>query len=149
MADLFSQTEKTAISLVFDDIHDSFKRPVKVFTKVVANHSNTSANFNGIFGQNKIQNPSEPTLTSETIQVRVKHMDKSEVGKISGINTGTNISLPEGAIRLKVPEQYYNLIKKSSKIEFAGLTYALHSDAGKIGPFDINYYTLYFSRADT
>lgn len=149
MADLLSVSQKAAISSAFDDLHDTFKRPIKVFSKVIANHSNTNTNYNGIFGQNKTQNPSEPTTTSTTIYARVKNMDKSEVGKISGINTGTNISLPEGTIRIKVPDDDYATLKKAIKIEYGGLTYVLHSDPGKIGPFDINYYTLYFSRADT
>ena len=149
MADLLSSTEKAAISAGFDDLHDTFKRPVKVFSKVVTTFNNTSSNHNGLFGQNKISNPQEQSVTSSTIYARVKFMDKSEIGKISGINTGTNISLPEGTIRLKISDADYPLVKKSVKIEYGGLPYVLHSDAGKIGPFDINYYTLYFSRADT
>jgi hypothetical protein len=149
MADLLSSTEKAAISSALGHVADTFKRPVRVFSKTVSTFSNTSSNHNGLFGQNKTTNPQEQSVTSSIIHARVKFMDKSEIGKISGINTSTNISLPEGSIRLKISDEDYTLVKKSVKIEYGGLNYVLHSDAGKIGPFDINYYTLYFSRTDT
>lgn len=147
--DLLTSTEKTAISAVFDNLHDTFKRSVKVFTKTLASYTGISANHNALFGTNKTQNPTEPAATVTTILARVKFMDKSEVGKIPGLNTGSNLSLPEGTIRLKVSDDDYALLRKAVKIEYGGLSYVLHSDAGKIGPFDVNYYTLYFSRADT
>lgn len=148
MTDLLSSSEKAAISSGFDDLHDTFKRAITVFTKVAPSSSITS-NSNYLFGKTSAQNPSEPSVTTSTIYARVFSRDKMDVGKIPGINSGSNIALPEGSIRLKISESDYALVKKSVKIEYNGLPFVLHSDAGKIGPFDINYYTLYFKRADT
>lgn len=146
--DLLSAAEKAAISAAFDDLHDTFKKTIYLFTKVVAQHSTISDNHNYLFGQTKPVSVSEPSYTKTSILARVKHMDRSEIAKIPGAQAQTNIQLPEGLLRLKVQDEDYASVRKAAKIDFEGLTYTLFSDAGKIGPFTTNYYTLYFKRGD-
>lgn len=146
--DLLSAAQKAAITAAFDDLHDTFKKTVYLFTKVVPQHTTISDNHNYLFNQTKPVVPSEPSYTKTSITARVKHMDRSEIAKIPGTQAQTNIQLPEGLIRLKVQDDDYAAIRKAAKIDFEGLTYTLFSDAGKIGPFKTNYYTLYFKRAD-
>ncbi len=146
--DLLSSSQKQEIKAVFDDLHDTFKKEIIVFTKSVGTYSGQTSGHNYLFDKNTPRVVAEPEYTSSTIYARVKHMDRSEIAKIPGIQAQTNIQLPEGLIRLKIKNEDYALLSKASKIAYSGLTYTLFSDAGKIGPFDAEYYTMYYKRGD-
>jgi hypothetical protein len=146
MSDLLSSAEKTAISAAFDDLHDTFKRTITVFTKTIT--TDISNDYNGLWGKDDTPVVRENDVTSSTIEARLKFVDKAEYDKLPMEKSATNLAFPNGVIRLKIKDENYDLVRNSFKIEFGGLTYRLLSDAGKIGPFDINYYTLYFVRAD-
>lgn len=148
MSDLLSSSEKLAISLAFDDLHDTFARDIRVFIKTLTTHSGVSSGSNSLWDRAKPVSPTEESVSVSTITARLKFMDKAELEKIPVNNTATNLSFPNGVIRLKVKDEDYNTVKKSVKIEYGGLPYKLYSDAGKIGPFNVNYFTLYFVRAD-
>ena len=146
--DLLSSSQRTEIKSVFDDLHDTFKKEIKVFTKKLASYSGPSNNQNYLFDKNSPRTIAEPEYTSTSIYARVKHMDRSEIAKIPGIQSQTNIQLPEGLLRLKIQSSDYQTLVKAAKIDYGGLTYSLFSDAGKIGPFEAEYYMLYYKRSD-
>jgi hypothetical protein len=146
--DLFSSSERDEVRSAFDDIHDSFKKAVIVFSKSVTSYSGQNSEHNYLFNRDKPVTVSEPSYSQETIYARVKFMDRHEIAKIPGLSSQTNINLPEGLLRIKILDSDYNKVRKAAKFAYEGVTYTLFSDPVKIGPFTHDYYACYLKRAD-
>jgi hypothetical protein len=143
MASLFTDSEKTEIRSLFEDLHDTFKQDIYVFIEEALQEESDS-DYNPLYERRKDQSlgVGQKILTKHTIQARVHYFKKSEDAILD------NIGLPSSAnvIRLKVDESGLNLLNKSSFIQVDGNKCQLISNPESVGPFVSSgalYYKVY------
>tara|TARA_R100000808_G_C2151783_1_gene160943 strand:+ start:1019 stop:1465 length:447 start_codon:yes stop_codon:yes gene_type:complete len=148
MGSLISSADKTAIGNVFNDMHDTFARPVTVFQKENQIFVATNGTYNALYARIANENTTKTKVTQTTVQARIRYQQEQKEIDIPGTRAQVNVPLGEGVVRVKIDETGYNLFKKASNIEVDGEAFRIVSDASKIGPFVVKFYTLYLRRAD-
>ena len=73
MGSLISDGDKTAIGNVFNDIHDTFARPVTVFQKKNEIFVATNSTYNALYGRLNNEQTSRPTVTQTTVMARIQY----------------------------------------------------------------------------
>ena len=148
MGSLISSADKTAIGNVFNDMHDTFARPVTVFQKENQIFVATNGTYNALYARIANENTTKTKVTQTTVQARIRYQQEQKEIDIPGTRAQVNVPLGEGVVRVKIDETGYNLFKKASNIEVDGEAFRIVSDASKIGPFVVKFYTLYLRSAD-
>ncbi len=143
MASLFTDSEKTEIRSLFEDLHDTFKQDIYVFIEEALEEENNS-DYNPLYERRKDQSlgSGQKVLTKHTIQARVHYFKKSENNELD------NIGLPSSAnvIRLKVDQEGLNLLNKSSFVKIDENKCQVISNPESVGPFVSSgalYYKVY------
>ena len=148
MGSLISSADKTAIGNVFNDMHDTFARPVTVFQKENQIFVATNGTYNALYARIANENTTKTKVTQTIVEARIRYQQEQKEIDIPGTRAQVNVPLGEGVVRVKIDETGYNLFKKASNIEVDGEAFRIVSDASKIGPFVVKFYTLYLRRAD-
>ena len=148
MGSLISDTDKTAIGNVFNDMHDTFARPVTVFQKKNDIFVATNSTYNALYGRLNNQQTTRSTVTQTTVQARIKYNQDQKEIDLPGTRAQVNVPMGEGVVRVKIDPAGYDLFKKASNIEIDGQALRIVTDAGRIGPFSVHFYTLYLRPAD-
>lgn len=141
MSSFFTDDEKDEIESIFDDLHDTFKREVYVYSEIIEEESFSSNDFNAHYGRAKDQAKPAVTVKKDTISARV-HYERWNPENTLEINLPSS----ELIIRLKVDRAGYELIKNSIFVEVDQERYSLVSDSSVIDPFTENYYRIYLRR---
>lgn len=149
MTDLISSGEKENIQDAFEDIHDTFKRPVYVYTNNEGTFVGIGFDDNSAFGDDDGRT-TRPNLTKSTIYARIKYLDKPYLATIQDQDIGAQLKVefPEGTIRLKVARADYETLRKATRLEVDGQAYTLRSEPAKRGPFKNNFFTIYLQRSN-
>jgi len=146
MTSFLSDAEKSAISDVFDDIHDTFARDIYIYKKGMTVLVALTDDYNSLYETEEDYVSDTPELTRYTTQARIRY----GAGANAEVGTPTDASValtwPIDVVRLKVNATARSLIYAAEKIELDGYLYDLISEAAPIGPFSINYFTLWFKR---
>lgn len=148
MGSLISDSDKANIGNVFNDIHDTFARPVTVFQKKNEIFVATNSTYNALYGRLTDQQTTRQTVTQTTVQARILYRQDQKEIDLPGTRAQVNVPLGEGVVRVKIDAAGYELFKKATNIEIDGQALRIVTDAGRIGPFSVHFYTLYLRPAD-
>ena len=148
MASLLSSEQKNNIANVFDDMHDTFARSITIFQQRNDLFVATNNTYNALY--KRLQNSTTKRLqvTQTTVQARILYAQDQREIDLPGTRAQVNVPLGEGVVRVKLEQAGYDLFKKAAKIEIDGEAFRIVSDASKVGPFVVKFYTLYLRRAD-
>lgn len=126
MANLISDQERAALSSMFNDIFDTFKRDIVVHKepKKIINQINTSRIF-GYGDYNEIVNYTYVPV-SATFDAIIKYNEKQTTDFIEEINS--TISMGTCSIKVKRDCRDYISNGKTEKIEFDGKVFNVISD---------------------
>ena len=133
---------------VFNDIHDTFARDIKVFQRENEIFVATNATYNALYARIKNAPTTRTKVTETTIKARILYTQDQKEMDLPGTRAQLNVQLGEGVVRVKIDEAGYNLFVKASKIEIDGAIFRIVSDPSKAGPFKVKFYILYLRKAD-
>ena len=71
---------------------------------------------------------------------------RSKRDRFAELQSQVNVQVNEGEVRVKIDLEGYKIFSKASKIEIDGEVFRITSDASKVGPFTVKFYTLYLRR---
>ena len=148
MASLVSNADKTNIGNVFNDMHDTFARDVIVFQRKNDIFVATNSTYNALYARINNEQTSRTTVTQTTVKARILYRQDQKEIDIPGTRAQVNVPLGEGVVRVKIDPAGYALFKKATNIEIDGEALRIVTDAGRIGPFTVHFYTLYLRPAD-
>ncbi|MBN86861.1 MAG: hypothetical protein CL885_04990 [Dehalococcoidia bacterium] len=148
MASLIPDSDKESIGSVFDDIHDTFARNIVVFKRENDIFVATNSTYNALYSRIKNSPTVRTKVTQRTVKARILyHQDQREMD-LPGTRAQLNVQLGEGVVRVKIDEAGYKLFSEAAKIEIDGEVFRIVSDASKVGPFVVKFYTMFLRRAD-
>lgn len=148
MGSLISDGDKASIGDVFNDIHYTFARAVTVFQKQNDIFVATNSTYNALYNRISAEPSSRATVTQTQVCARIRYNQDQKEIDLPGTRAQVNVPLGEGVVRVKIDKAGYDLFKKATNIEVDGQALRIVTDAGRIGPFSVHFYTLYLRPAD-
>lgn len=148
MGSLISDSDKTSIGNVFNDMHDTFARDVIVFQRKNDIFVATNSTYNALYKRITNEQTTRTAVTKTTVKARVLYRQDQKEIDLPGTRAQVNVPLGEGVVRVKIDQAGYELFKKATNIEIDGEALRIVTDAGRIGPFSVHFYTLYLRPAD-
>jgi hypothetical protein len=143
MASLVSNTEKNIYSKVFDDIHDTFARPVVVWKTPKRVVISSDLNYNFLYNdQESIEVTYIPI--SGTFQCRIQWQDPSKTDGWSEIRE----EVRGNTCRIKAKKDFVDFISDAERIEIDGRTVQTLGTSRPHGLFNIDFYTLFFKESE-
>lgn len=142
---LISDTQKTTIQNIIDDIHETFARNITVYEEGKKVLISASSEYNGIYGKvgGGTQSTSK-TVVSHTIKARIKYLNAREKNLADGqINSQLDIDFIEGSVRITVDASGFAILKEAKRCEFEGRKYTIESKGNPTGIFGPQYYHFY------
>ena len=142
---LISDSEKTALNAVIDDIHETFAREITVFKEASKVVIITDPNFNPLYNTAGQTTSYINTPVSRTFKARIKYEDdiNRRYWSEAGLNSQIKLEIIVGSVRLKISAEDYEFIKDARRFDVDGKRYVLNSTFRPHGLFDNKYYTLY------
>lgn len=142
---LISDSQKTAIKSIIDDIHETFARNITVYKDGAKILIAASQEYNGIYGRTD-SGESSISINSEahTVKARIKYIDAKEVA-LAGekINSQLDIEVIDGSVRITVDASGFNILKEAKRCEFEGGKYKIVTKGNPTGIFGPQYYHFY------
>ncbi len=148
MGSLISGGAKIAIGNVFNDMQDTFARAVTVFQKKNEIFVATNSTYNALYDRLRNSTTTRTKVSQTTVMARIKYEQNQREIDLPGSRAQVNVPLGEGVVRVKIDQTGYDLFRKATNIEIDGEAFRIVSDASKVGPFVVKFYTLYLRRAD-
>mgnify|MGYP003388994602 CR=1 FL=1 len=148
MGSLISDDDKDKIGAVFQDMHDTFAQDVTVFQRKNEIFVATNSTYNALYRRLSDEQTTRTTVTQTTVKARVLWKQDQKEIDLPGTRAQVNVPLGEGVVRVKIEQAGYELFKKATNIEIDGEALRIVTDAGRIGPFKVLFYTLYLRPAD-
>jgi len=146
---LIDSDMRAEIQEALDDVHETFAKEIKIFQRKTETFVATSTStYNALYNRLKNEQKTLGKVTELSAKARIEYVRTTEDSKLSGTSAQTNLTLPDGSVRLKIDQEGYSKIKRSSKVEIDGKLYELVSDSGFTGPFETKYHVLYLKRKD-
>jgi len=145
MADLFSASQKVALSTYLDHIHDTFARNIIVYKEAQKVVISTDPNYNHLYGN------SGPTTSVSNVPVKKVFKARRRYGggraledygetdsqlKVSRVDASSQV-------RIKLKKADFEYIQSSKRIELDGRMFRTDSDPRAHGLFDVQFYTLF------
>ena len=144
---LISDSQKSTIKAIIDDIHETFARDISVFEDGRKILISASSEYNGIYGRTG-GGTSSTTVSSvkHTVKARIKYINAREQNLADGnINSQLNIDFIEGSVRITVDAAGFAILKEAKRCEFEGRKYTIESKGNPTGIFGPQYYHFYLS----
>ena len=146
MSSLIPDSEKQMLQQAFNDIHDTFSRPIYYFKEAKTVVLQTSPSFNPIYGQNNsIKQTVKKTVHSGSFNARITYDTDKANSYISDpeIDSQLKLRLPDGYVRIKVDSSGYKTIKDTKRVLFDNRTFSIESDVRPHGLFKPTFYTFF------
>ena len=142
---LISESQKTAIKSIIDDIHETFARNITVYKDGVKILIASSQEYNGIYGKTYSGESSTSTTSeSHTVKARIKYINANEESMSDGqINSQFGIEVVDGSVRITVDASGFNILKEAKRCEFEGGKYEIVTKGNPTGIFGPQYYHFY------
>jgi len=147
---IFSQSRRTEIGQIFDNVHKTFGRTITAYKDAENNVVASTPSYNAIYGTAANSNVSKSTVSS-TFTARIRHIKNGETILVdNAIDSQIKIQLPAGSVRVKVDEIGFDFLRESKRIDLDGERYIIlnDSDAKPIGPFSPDYFIFYLRPID-
>lgn len=143
MTSLISDAQKSAISAVFDDIHDTFARDIIIYREKETAY--VSTNTSPIYRRPVDGDPPSREKEQYTTRARIKYIGVQGEDD-ENLGAQTNLDFPYGSIRLKINQGAFELIRTAEKINVDGRLFKMDSEPARPGPFSPSYYTIVLVR---
>jgi len=142
---LLSDSEKTALDLVMEDVLETFDRTITVFKEASEVVIITDPNFNPLYNTAGQMTSIVNTAVYKQFKARIYY--NNDIGKEywseSSVNTQIKLQAVVGTVRLKIKAEDYEYIKDGRRFDLDGRRFVLNSSFRGHGLFDSQYYTLY------
>lgn len=144
---LISESQKTTIKAIIDDIHETFARNITVYEEGIKVLIAASSEYNGIYGKTGGgETSTTKTVVSHTIKARIKYIDAKEQNLAGGgVDSQLDIDLIDGSVRITVDENGFEILKEAKRCEFEGRKYTINSKGNPTGIFGPQYYHFYLA----
>jgi hypothetical protein len=149
MSSLISDSEKALLLTDFQQVVDTFLRPLVVYQEAQRTVIVSNPDYNPFSDWNQNNTDIQNTPVYTTISGRIL-WDKQQEWKYVRPPDSPQIKTKDAtnrSVRLKVDPSGYNLLKDAKKVEIDGVLLDIESQARPHGLFDTNYYTFYFVRS--
>lgn len=145
MPSLISDIEKAEMSAAFNDIHDTFKRPVLIYKTPERVDIITNDNFISAYRNNEQNNglSYEYTIESGVYDMRIQWLKPSEM-----VGLPLNIQPNEQICRLKISKDVFDMIKDMQSIYIDDIHCEIPPFYRPHGLFNVDYYTIYAKRRE-
>ena len=112
-----SDSQKTSIQSIIDDIHETFARTITVYEEGERVLIAASATYNGIYGKTNTGSSSvSRTVVSHSIKARIKYINaEGENLSDSQIGSQLDIELINGSVRLTVDGAGYDILREAKR----------------------------------
>ena len=142
---LLSDSEKTALDLVMEDVHETFARTITVFKEASEVVIITDPNFNPLYNTAGQMTSIVNTAVYKQFKARIYYNNdiKKEYWNESSVNTQIKLQTVVGTVRIKIKAEDYEYIKDGRRFDLDGRRFVLNSSFRGHGLFDSQYYTLY------
>jgi hypothetical protein len=143
MPSLVSNTEKLLLANEFNDLHDTFSRPVTVYKTPERVVISTDSNYNFLYNdQESIEVTYVPV--SGQFDCRIEWQDPSKLMGWPEIREEIRGNL----CRVKAKKDFVDFISDAEKIEIDGRPVQSMGTNRPHGLFNINFYTLFFKESE-
>jgi len=140
---LIPNSEQLLYDNVFNDIHDTFSRPILIYKtpERIIISTNTSYNFIYNDAQEGIEVQYVPV--SGIIDARIKWLDPSDLKGQKDIKEEVHGNI----VRLKIKKEDMDWFNEWKRIEIDGRTVQFFGTSQPHGLFDPNFYTIYLEES--
>ena len=142
---LLSDSEKTALDLIIEDVHETFARTITVFKEASEVVIITDPNFNPLYNTAGQMTSIVNTAVYKQFKARIYY--NNDIGKEywseSSVNTQIKLQTVVGTVRIKIKAEDFDYIKDGRRFDLDGRRFVLNSSFRGHGLFDSQYYTLY------
>ena len=144
---LISDSQKTKIKSIIDDIHETFARNITVYEEGEKVLISASSEFNGIYGKTSTGSSStRKVVVSHTVNARIKYINAREQNFADGnVSSQPDIDLVDGSVRITVNADGFDILKEAKRCEFEGRKYTIDSKGNPTGIFGPQYYHFFLS----
>tara|TARA_R110000772_G_scaffold249040_1_gene363209 strand:+ start:277 stop:735 length:459 start_codon:yes stop_codon:yes gene_type:complete len=144
---LISDSQKSTIKAIIDDIHETFARNITVYEEGKKILISASSEYNGIYGKTSSGTAStSKTSVAHTIKARIKYINAREQNLSDGnISSQLGIETIDGSVRITVDQSGFVILKEAKRCEFEGRKYTIESKGNPTGIFGPQYYHFYLS----
>jgi hypothetical protein len=146
MPSFLTDSEKSAMQSVFQDLHDTFARPIYYYKEAKKVVLSTNPKFNSIYQQNIAPKKTvQRIVQSGSFNARIQYdTDRSEATfEDPSVDSQLKIKMPDGYVRIKVDSDGHEILKSAKRLEFDERRFSVESDVRPHGLFTPNYYTYF------
>jgi hypothetical protein len=150
MGSLISDSDKERFQSVFDDMHDTFARPIKFIQDAKRVILSTDPHYNYLYHNVKGQVSSiKYNIIEKTFNARILYIGR-QTEDIFDKDTSAQIKVDKhvGEVRIKVDKTGYQYLKDTKRCEFDGRKFSVISDEMPHGLFTPYFYTFYLKPVD-
>ena len=150
MGSLISDSDKERFQSVFDDIHDTFARPIKFIQDATRVILSTDPNYNYLYNNVSGQVASvKYKITEKVFKARILYIGRQSEDAFDA-EAGAQIKVDKhvGEVRIKVDAEGYSYLKGTKRCEFDGRKFSVISDEMPHGLFSPYFYTFYLKPVD-
>jgi len=151
MGSLISDSDKYDLQKAFNEVHETFARPVYYFKEAKTVVLSTNPSYNSIYGQNaSINQTVKKVVQSGQFSARITYdTDRAEATLASPeIDSQLKLRLPDAYVRLKVDPSGYETLKQTKRVDFDGRRFSVESDVRPHGLFKPSFYTFFLLPTD-
>ena len=148
MPSLISPTEDASYSAAITDLHDTWAKPIVIFStrKRVVISTNPNHNFLYATGPNQTQTADEVVKTEGAARIHYKR--ELQTADLAKNTSGTasdqfNTSRKDWDVKLIVTKDIKTLIEKAERIEFNDQIFQVHTDPRPHGVVSYQFYNFY------
>lgn len=145
MSSLLSSAQKAAVNSAMSQLHDTFAREIFIYTE--QKEEVEESEYNSLYGRREdgLESSYSSTVVKESAFARVFYPENPRQ-ESDQFKSQTNISFSQGSVRLKVDYEVLQKLLVCRKVEVDGDLYVLDGNAKPVGPFSIQYYSLFLKR---
>lgn len=149
--DFLTPQQKTELESAFNDLHDTFGRPLIMFKKAQEVVIVNNPNHNYIWETSPTNSVVQEVIVSGVFNARIlygKHQDLDQFVSPNRQETEDQlgIQLPQGTVRLKLDPTGTAFMQDATRARLDGDIFEIVTDKRPHGLFDPKWYTFYLKR---
>jgi len=144
MADLISDEQKLAYGNVFNDIHDTFARPIIIYKIPIKTVISSNLNYNFAYGNEQEGMDVVYTPVSGIFQARISWLDPSALNGFKEIKE----EIHGNVVKLKVKKDVFDFLDNAQRVEIDGRTVQFFGSSQPHGLFGIDFYNMFYEESN-
>ena len=140
MASLVSDAQKLAYSNVFNDIHDTFARPIIIYKIPIKTVISSNLNYNFAYGNEQEGMDMVYTPVSGIFQARISWLDPSSLNGFKDIKEEVHGNV----VKLKVKKDVFDFLDNAEHVEIDGRSVQFFGSSQPHGLFNIDFYDMFY-----